>query len=73
MGAQSGLIVIAVQPDSAAGRGGMREGDVIELIDGHVIRGPLKTFTLTFSPQKKHTLAIVRDREKKQIVLETND
>jgi S1-C subfamily serine protease len=66
--AQNGLMVVAVQPQSAAARSGIREGDVIESIDGHTFgRGP---WTMSFTPQKKHTVAIVRDREKKQIVLE---
>ena len=65
-----GLLVLAVQPESAAARGGMLEGDVIESIDGRIVgRGtwPLK---FEFSRQKKHVLSLVRNREKKQVVLE---
>jgi hypothetical protein len=69
-GAQNGLIVLAVQPQSAAARGGIREGDVIESIDG---RTPGRVWTNAFTAQKKHTFLIVRDREKKQLVLEVEE
>jgi len=72
-GAQNGLLVVAVQPDSAAARSGIREGDVIESIDGHVIARGASTFTLAVTRQKKHTISIVRAREKKQIVLEVEE
>jgi S1-C subfamily serine protease len=71
-GAENGLIVVAVQPESAASRSGIREGDVIESIDGHVI-GRGSTFSLAATRQKKHTISIVRAREKKQIVLEVEE
>jgi S1-C subfamily serine protease len=72
-GAQNGLVVVGVQPASAAARGGIREGDVIESIDGRVVGRGVWTFGPAFSRQKKHTVLIVRDREKKQIVLEVEE
>ena len=73
MGAQNGLLVLMVQKDGAAGKAGIREGDVIEAIDGRALRGGAWIANPAFTQQKKHTLTIVRNREKKQVVVETND
>lgn len=73
MGARNGFVVVAVHPDSAAARGGVREGDVIESIDGRTLTPGAWTLTQQFAKEKKHTLLIVRDGEKKQIVIETNE
>jgi len=72
MGAQNGLLVLMVQTDGAASKGGIREGDVIESIDGRALRGTW-IVNPAFRQQRKHTLTIVRNREKKQVVVETND
>lgn len=65
-----GLLVVAVQPESVAARGGILEGDVIESIDGRVLGRVAGTLGVEFSRQKKHVLSLVRKREKKQVVLE---
>ena len=68
LGAQTGVLVVAIQPQGLAARSGIREGDVIESIDGRRVgRG---TWVFTFNRQKKHVFSVVRNREKKQIVLE---
>ena len=65
-----GLLVVAVQPESVAARGGMLEGDVIESIDGRTVGRATWPLNFEFSRQKKHVLSLVRNREKKQVVLE---
>ena len=64
LGARHGLIVVAVQPSSAAAHAGVREGDVIEAIDGRTLLPGV--WVWRSSQQKKHTFSIVRDGEKKK-------
>src|SRR3989442_423287 len=69
LGAQTGVLVVAIQPEGLAARSGIREGDVIESIDRHLVRG---SWVFTFNRHQKHVFSVVRNREKKQIVVEAD-
>jgi len=72
LGAQRGVIVVSVLPESAAARGGVREGDVIESFDGR-IADRLAMAALPAGTQKKHTLWIVRAGEKKKLQVDLEE
>ncbi len=69
LGAENGLFVIAVEPESIAARSGMREGDVIESIDGRTLGPGTQAAGFEFNRHEKHVLSLVRNRERKQVIL----
>jgi S1-C subfamily serine protease len=72
-GAESGLIVVGVRPDSPGAAAGVLEGDVIESVDGRIVSHDFWSSPALVTRRKKHTLAIVRDREKKKVVVEVKE
>jgi S1-C subfamily serine protease len=73
MAARSGLLVVAIQPQTAAARSGLREGDLIESIDGRAVGIGAVAFAFEFSRQKKHVLSVVRNRERARVELEASN
>lgn len=71
--AEGGLIVVAVRPESAAAQADVREGDVIESINGKIANRGMWAVSPNFVHQKKYTLALMRGREKKRVVVEITD
>ena len=67
--AQEGLLVIAVRAQSPAARGGVREGDIIESIDGKAAARATTTRS-QIGGEAKHILGLLRERQRLEAVLE---
>ena len=70
LGAQSGLLVVWVKPESIAYRGGVREGDVIETVDNRVIARRAPGAEAVIQESKTVVLGIVRDGQRIRITVQ---
>lgn len=65
LGTTTGLLVVYVQPASAAFEGGLKPGDVIQSIDGR----PVSTFNRSVALKSVSSLDVVRKKQKLTITL----
>lgn len=68
-GATGGLLVVYVQPSTAAFKAGLRPGDVIEAIDGQQL---LSRGTLLKNPGASSTFNLVRNKQKLSVTISTS-
>ncbi|HUQ33727.1 MAG TPA: PDZ domain-containing protein [Pyrinomonadaceae bacterium] len=73
LGARGGLLVVFVDPESAAARSGLRVFDVIESVEGKPLARASLSALLSSANPKRLTLGIVRDHGKIQVTLQQKD
>jgi len=73
LGATSGLLIIYVEPATAAFKAGLRPGDVIEAIDGRQISSLTRPLFLPTAPGAAYTFDVVRDKQKLVVTVVTSD
>jgi S1-C subfamily serine protease len=67
-GARAGVLVISVAPSSEASVAGLREGDVIETVNGRLLAQPSRT-DASFAPDTSLSLGIVRRGQRLTVTL----
>lgn len=71
-GATGGLLVVSVQPTTAAFKAGLRPGDVIETIDGQQLLPGSAPMELLNKPRAKSTFKVVRNKQKLVLTVQTD-
>ncbi|MDQ2937239.1 MAG: PDZ domain-containing protein, partial [Acidobacteriota bacterium] len=71
-GATGGLLVVSVQPTTAAFKAGLRPGDVIESINGQQLLPGSLPMELLNNPGGKSTFSIVRNKQKLVLTAKVN-
>jgi S1-C subfamily serine protease len=70
LGARGGLLVVFVDPDSAAARADLRVFDVIESVDGTLLGTASWPDALPEGDPQQLQLGVVRDRRKAEITIQ---
>ena len=68
-GARAGLLVVYVEPNTAAFDSGLQPGDVIQSIDGKPVKPLAQTLELSNTPEQPSILDIVRRKQKLTVKL----
>jgi S1-C subfamily serine protease len=70
LGAQTGRLVVFVQPGSAASRSGLRAGDVIESLDGRSLTDTGAHLSSSLNGSTQLSLGVVREGQKLKVILQ---